>query len=574
MPVPSIPSITTWFRLEPLDQSSDLQASLTAPIADPLWLLHRQWQIGELDANDAGTPIAVTATYKQTPLSRFRAGPLGTSATTAGVAYDPRQAPIEPLVEAERIRGVPGQHLRLSAEAGLQFLRLLRGAGLSQLQDDYRTMFPLQLPQSERPEADALGAEAAILLNRRALDGDRLASRLRAHRSRHGGHLTSLPPAFPTGGHPDDALAAAVAWLRWYEDLVVEPSPTAPAVMPAGWQSRRLEYQFATGCRPPTGPLSFGATAYDDGYLDWPDLAVITDDLAAPARTTPTHEQVSIPVPLAYAGMPAHRHWEIEDSRVNFATIEAGSTDIVRMLLTEFALVYGDDWFVVPLPVDVGSLVGVSEVTVRDTFGIVSSVPATEPLTAGGHRWVMFGQSALRGTAEAPAGTLLMTPTLVDTMGGSSLEEVAFFRDEMANVVWAVERATASPLGTTIDRYRFSQPAERVNVDVTDIADAELVYRMTTPIPTNWYPYLPKRAEGDTDIHLERLPTSTPFGVIANESSIVEDEEVSRGGVVVQRAWQYGRWTNGRPLLWVGRRVQTGRGEGSSGLAWDRTESP
>ena len=55
--------------------------------------------------------------------------------------------------------------------------------------------------------------------------------------------------------------------------------------------------------------------------------------------------------------MPAHRYWEIEDSQVNFAGIEAGSTDIVRMLLTDFALIYGDDWFVVPFSAQVGSLV-------------------------------------------------------------------------------------------------------------------------------------------------------------------------------------------------------------------------
>ena len=53
-------SIITWDRLEPLDQTSDLRVALGAPIADPLWLLHRQWQLGELDGNDAGTPIAVT----------------------------------------------------------------------------------------------------------------------------------------------------------------------------------------------------------------------------------------------------------------------------------------------------------------------------------------------------------------------------------------------------------------------------------------------------------------------------------------------------------------------------------
>ena len=61
-----------------------------------------------------------------------------------------------------------------------------------------------------------------------------------------------------------------------------------------------------------------------------------------------------IPVPLSYPGMPAHRYWEMEDGRVNFASVQAGSTDIVRILLTDFALVYGEDWFVLPLEVPVG----------------------------------------------------------------------------------------------------------------------------------------------------------------------------------------------------------------------------
>ena len=203
-----VASITTWFRLEPLDQSSDLEASLTAPIADPLWLLHRQWQIGELHANDAGSPIAVTVDYQQTRLSRFRAGPAngGTEAGTV-VDYDPQQLPLEVVVEAEPTRGLPDQHRRLAAEAGLAFLRLLPG-GLGQLHQAYRDLFPLRAERSPRPEADPIGAEAAILLNRRAIDGDRLADRLRRFRDSHGGKLTSLPADFPQGSHPADVLAA------------------------------------------------------------------------------------------------------------------------------------------------------------------------------------------------------------------------------------------------------------------------------------------------------------------------------------------------------------------------------
>src|SRR3954454_15039051 len=52
------PSETTWSRLEPLPTSDDVSESLQARIADPLWMLARQWQFNELQGEDAGSPIA------------------------------------------------------------------------------------------------------------------------------------------------------------------------------------------------------------------------------------------------------------------------------------------------------------------------------------------------------------------------------------------------------------------------------------------------------------------------------------------------------------------------------------
>jgi hypothetical protein len=46
-------------------------------------------------------------------------------------------------------------------------------------------------------------------------------------------------------------------------------------------------------------------------------------------------------------------------------------------------------------------------------------------------------------------------------------------------------------------------------------------------------------------------------------------EEVTRAGAQVVRNWRYARWTDGRQLSWIGRRVQPGRGPGSSGLSFD-----
>ena len=52
------------------------------------------------------------------------------------------------------------------------------------------------------------------------------------------------------------------------------------------------------------------------------------------------------------------------------------------------------------------------------------------------------------------------------------------------------------------------------------------------------------------------------------------EEEVPREGVRVTRNYQYTRWFDGSTHLWIGRRKQIGRGEGSSGLRFDTAESP
>ena len=36
--------------------------------------------------------------------------------------------------------------------------------------------------------------------------------------------------------------------------------------------------------------------------------------------------------------MPAARFWEFEDAQVDFGSVDAGPTDLARMLLVEFAL--------------------------------------------------------------------------------------------------------------------------------------------------------------------------------------------------------------------------------------------
>jgi hypothetical protein len=50
----------------------------------------------------------------------------------------------------------------------------------------------------------------------------------------------------------------------------------------------------------------------------------------------------------------------------------------------------------------------------------------------------------------------------------------------------------------------------------------------------------------------------------------MHEEEVSKAGIEVTRTYQRVRWWDGQIYIWLGRRKKTGRGQGSSGLEFDR----
>ena len=61
-----------WDRIEPHTRDVDLEEGLQARIADPLWLLARQWQVGEFRGEDAASPVHVRLEVEHAALQSFR----------------------------------------------------------------------------------------------------------------------------------------------------------------------------------------------------------------------------------------------------------------------------------------------------------------------------------------------------------------------------------------------------------------------------------------------------------------------------------------------------------------------
>ena len=98
--------------------------------------------------------------------------------------------------------------------------------------------------------------------------------------------------------------------------------------------------------------------------------------------------------------MPAARYWEFEDAQVDFGSVDAGPTDLLRMLLVEFALAYGNDWFVIPVELDVGSLYQTRSVVITDTFGVRTLIKSSSE--SGETSWRMFQHSSVKA-GSAPS---------------------------------------------------------------------------------------------------------------------------------------------------------------------------
>src|SRR5580704_8222766 len=67
------PTITTWNRLEGRPRSQSFERALQAEIRDALWMLTKQWQMGEFRGSDAGSPVFAKLLLATTRLTKYRA---------------------------------------------------------------------------------------------------------------------------------------------------------------------------------------------------------------------------------------------------------------------------------------------------------------------------------------------------------------------------------------------------------------------------------------------------------------------------------------------------------------------
>ena len=308
-----------------------------------------------------------------------------------------------------------------------------------------------------------------------------------------------------------------------------------------------------------------------------------------------------LPTQATFNGMPNTRWWAFEDSRTNFGDVKPDTTDLAKLLLIEFGLVYANDWFLIPFTLPVGSVANVRGIAVTNVFGERLWIePAGRGDDDDWQRWAMFLVS-IKGEGHQPADlSLVIPPAAQKVIEGPELEEILFARDEMANMVWGVERTIPLPSGESKrgreaaneTRGFFERRVGATTSPVPFAPGAKVRYKVMTSVPENWIPAIPvhvpgdnretqlQRAamlriiEGDPNVPVPIEPRTSLLRVgldtVPKTSYFLHEEEVPRAGVLVTQRFQRTRWRDGRSWLWLGVRKQTGRGEGSSGLAFDQ----
>ena len=158
-----------------------------------------------------------------------------------------------------------------------------------------------------------------------------------------------------------------------------------------------------------------------------------------------------IPAPVRFNGMPDTRWWAFEDGKTNFGDINPGTTDLAKLLLIEFGLVYANDWFLLPYTVPAGTALNIKGLAVTNTFGERFWIEAAGPRqrrSVAALDDVQPEHQGAGGRARRPRRCSCCPPCR-RSRKATPLEEIALTRDEMANMVWGIETVIPLPSGGT-----------------------------------------------------------------------------------------------------------------------------
>lgn len=595
MPEPikfTAPNLVCYARFEPSVKVRDYKPSIRANVHDALWMLTQQFRVGEFQGTDGGTLVKAKIETQSTKINRYK------SRNGEVEAFD-EEIPIEAKTERLPFK----KDLAFSMQLGYRWFKLLK---IHIPATDYRSNFINEFPLpevigTEEPEKASNTAAMQIrgLMQSRSMDGVAFYNFLLS-----GGNASDIVPGVP------QMNTAQLEFVNWLKNTFYVPE----APDDVSWSPQQLEYQCSI-----SAPLGAAATSaqsvlladkYRRGNVDWYSF-----DLDADASNKLQEDTGSvhidngdaildpevytyIPSTIDFKGMPKGRWWEFEDRNIDLSKMMTQKQDISKMVVTEFGLIYSNDWLIIPHVIKDNTLTAVNGLVVTDVFGRQFLVKRA----GEGHSWQKWDMYNTSRKGEGEPTTyekLLMIASLKNRMESEPVEKVSFLRDEMANMVWGVEDVVPDELFSGMDgkttalllqdylAQEFPQP------DPPSDNDAAFRFRISNAVPENWIPFIPKKLELINDykrnimvqratmrryindnytqdlVHPRTDILSYGLDQTPAEIYLINEEEMSRQGLIITANYQRTRWYNGAIFTWFGRMVKSGRGEGNSGLKFD-----
>jgi len=598
------PTITLWNRLEARPRADDFDRALKAEVRDPLWMLTKQWQLGEFRGDDAGSPAFAKIQMATTRLTKYQAGNKDIQ------SYDD-DVPLEAKVEQKKIpfkQGIQDISLDLRLLMGRHWLKLTK-TNFGALRDKFIELYGFEQPDPNNKDFAQIVAHREVwqqfsAIAGRSMDGHALYFYLKEDATQ-----TASDNTTESGNSTLNALGEK--FVTWFDNLFLQPEDENNNA----WLPSHMEYQFAVSAPVESEEKVLTADEYYQGHLDWynldidPKKTVLETDASVSLPPDPQDRTTLsfFPVPVSFDGMPNTRWWRFEDSQTNFGDINPDTTDLNKLLFIEFALIYANDWFLVPFTLPAGSIAEVKGLSVTNVFGEKTWIePAGKGLDDDWKRWNMFALNVKGNQREPADNSLLILPTVEKIQEGKPIEEVIFIRDEIANMVWAIEKKIPVPTGVgkhggeaAYELHKFYQSILDQSVEdgliIPDDPEfkAAIRYQIMNTVPENWIPFIPVHVEGSSrEIQLQRasMPRILDNDEAGNaqkikprtqlvregldknpvEAYFIYEEEIPRAGIRAYQTYQRARWYNGKVVNWFGARKQTGRGEGHSGLAFDQ----
>ena len=575
---------TIFARFEPRTRDDHFTEALSFKTFDPMWFLTRQWQYGRFEGNDCGSPITAKVKVKRTLVDALEVHDTQEEYTN--------NRPLE--YDVEKVNRDITPFVRV--ESALYFTRMLKRKCLHAKEVLEKLMREIPLSRFETEEQ---GSDDTVE-NLKQITNDKLEKLYKIYGSKtfDGYRLFEMIDHGRLAEYNsfDGFIDASQCYYRWF---IRKYMPRHGERMDNPWSSQKLGYDFSLK----VSGVEYEAHDYDSGSLSW--YSFDTSDKKRDFRESDTKYLSYLPTPALYPGSPRRNLWEFEDSRVSFGDLEGqGYSFLANAVIMQYVSMYGNDWLQMPLEVENGTVADIMCVLVKDTFGEYLCIDHNAQENDGNlpnagfiDRWAMFQntspQAYVREDFSSSKG-FFVPPTISRGEIGRPVEEVHFLRDEMANMVWAVEEnindgcggvRSGKTMADKIEDILKKQEGDEVAVD----EDAEYSYLFQNRVPVNWIPFIPQKIKGEIrDILFRRgrMPVfynggyhsvrpSTSILRTTKENGrvipfVVNEEELSAVGVKVMLTPQRVRWYNGESFMWYGLSKKFGGLQLNSGLMSDQ----